>query len=123
MIDKNTIVAGASVLDKQVSNYAIENSIAGFEFLSCIPGTIGGGIRMNSGCYGEDFSKILISVQAMNFEGKIKIINSSDINFSYRTCNLDNDLIFISATFKGETKEKATIKKKTIDLMMSLIHI
>ena len=48
----------------------LKNQLSGFEFLSCIPGTIGGGVRMNSGCYGEDISKILISVQVMDLNGK-----------------------------------------------------
>ena len=65
LFDKNTIIAGASALDKVVSSFAHENSLTGFEFLSCIPGTIGGGIRMNSSCYGEDISNILVSVQVM----------------------------------------------------------
>jgi len=51
LFDKNTIIAGASTLDTNLSNFALENSLSGFEFLSCIPGTIGGDIRMNSGCY------------------------------------------------------------------------
>ena len=63
LLGQNMLIAGASALDKNVSNFALENSLSGFEFLSCIPGTIGGGIRMNSGCYGDDISKILISVQ------------------------------------------------------------
>ena len=92
LFDENTIIAGAAVLDKSVSNFALENSLKGFEFLSCIPGTVGGGIRMNSGCYGENISQIIASVQAMDLEGKIKVIYSSDIKFSYRECNLDNDL-------------------------------
>ena len=68
-------------MDKNVSNFSLENSVSGFEFLSCIPGTIGGGIRMNSGCYGDDISKILVSVQTMDFNGKIKVIHYSDIKF------------------------------------------
>ena len=68
LFDETTLIAGSSALDKNVSNFAFENSISGFEFLSCIPGTIGGGIRMNSGCYDEDISKILISVQVMDLE-------------------------------------------------------
>ena len=67
LFDSNTLVAGASALDKNVSNFALENSLSGFEFLSCIPGTIGGGIRMNSGCYGDDISKILVSVQTIDY--------------------------------------------------------
>ena len=107
LFDENTIIVGSSTLDKNLSNFALENSISGFEFLSCIPGTIGGGIRMNSGCYGEDISKILLSVQAMDLDGRIKVIYASDINFSYRSCNLDDNLIFISATLRGtkDTKE------------------
>ena len=116
LFNKNTIIAGASALDRTVSNFAYENSISGLEFLSCIPGTIGGAIRMNSGCYGEEISKIVTSVQAMDLEGKIKVIYSKDINFVYRNCNLDENLIFISATLKGINVDKSEIKKKTEDL-------
>ena len=112
LLDQNILIAGASALDKNVSNFALENSLSGFEFLSCIPGTIGGGIRMNSGCYGEDISKIMVSVQAMDFSGKIRVIYSSDIKFSYRGSNLDNKLIFISATFRGKKNNKSNIQEK-----------
>tara|TARA_B100000029_G_scaffold501502_1_gene575027 strand:+ start:1439 stop:2350 length:912 start_codon:yes stop_codon:yes gene_type:complete len=112
LFNNNTIIAGASALDKSVSNFALDSSITGFEFLSCIPGTIGGAIRMNSGCYGEDISKIVVSVQAMDLYGKIKVFYSKDINFSYRNCNLDEDLIFISATLKGKNEEMIKIKNK-----------
>jgi len=117
LFDQNTLVAGASALDKSVSNFALENSLTGFEFLSCIPGTVGGGVRMNSGCYGEDISKILASVQVMDFDGKMRVIYSSDIKFFYRGCNLDNNLIFISATFKGKKNNKISIQKKVNDLV------
>jgi len=117
LFDENTLIAGAAALDKSISNFALENSLKGFEFLSCIPGTIGGGIRMNSGCYGEDISQIIASVQAMDLEGKIRVIYSSDIKFSYRECNLDNNLIFISATFKGKKDSKLNIEKKINNLV------
>ena len=95
LFDQDTLIAGSSVLDKNLSSFALENSLSGFEFLSCIPGTIGGAIRMNSGCYGEDISKIIISVQAMDLNGRMSVIYSSDIKFSYRNCNLDRNLILI----------------------------
>ena len=117
LFDENTIIAGAAALDKNVSNFALNNLLTGFEFLSCIPGTIGGGVRMNSGCYGEDISKILISLQVMNLNGKIKVIYSSDIKFSYRKCDLDSQLIFISATFKGKIGKKNEIQKKINNLV------
>ena len=117
LFDENKIISGASALDKNVSNFALKNSLSGFEFLSCIPGTIGGGIRMNSGCYGEDISKIMVSVQVMDFSGKIRVIYSSDIKFSYRGSNLDNKLIFISATFQGKKNNKPNIQKKINNLV------
>jgi len=117
LFDKNKIIAGSSTLDKNLSRFALENSLSGFEFLSCIPGTIGGGIRMNSGCYGEDISKILLSVQVMDLEGKVKVIYSSNINFSYRGCNLDDNLIFISATLQGKIDKKNNIEKKINNLI------
>ena len=117
IFDENTLIAGASALDKNVSNFALENSLSGCEFLSCIPGTIGGGIRMNSGCYGDDISKILVSVQAMDLTGKVKVIYSSDIKFSYRACNLEDNLLFVSATFRGKKDDMLNIQKKMKDLI------
>ena len=117
LFDQNTIIAGASALDKNVSNFALKSSLAGFEFLSCIPGMIGGGVRMNAGCYGNDISKILVSVQVMDFNGKMKVIYSRDIKFSYRGCSLDNNLIFISATFRGKRENKINIEKRMNNLI------
>ena len=111
LFNPNTIIAGASVLDKNVSSFALENSLSGFEFLSCIPGTIGGAIRMNSGCYEEDISRILISLQVMDFDGNIRVIQSSDIKFHYRGSSLNEDLIFISATLKGKNDNKSNIQE------------
>ena len=112
LLEKNVLIAGSSALDKSVSNFAFDNSISGFEFLSCIPGTVGGAIRMNSGCYGEDISKILVSVQVIDLNGKVGVIPASKIKFSYRKCNLSEDLIFISATFKGKIEKKNKINSK-----------
>ncbi len=116
-LDENTIVAGSSAIDKLVSNFALEKAISGFEFLSCIPGSIGGGIRMNSGCYGKDISSLLVSVQAMDLDGKVRIIHNKDIKFIYRGCDIDKDLIFISATLKGVKDNKFNIEKNINNLV------
>ncbi len=112
LFDQSTIIAGCGALDRSVSEFAMKNNIGGLEFLSGIPGTIGGGIRMNSGCFGGEFKDILISVQTINRQGQIKIIPAKNINFNYRSCDLPNDLIFLSATFKGIYKEKNEILEK-----------
>ena len=111
-INETTLIAGASTIDKKLSEYAMENEISGFEFLSCIPGTVGGGIRMNSGCFGSEFKDILISVQAINRFGEVLTIPRKEIIFDYRYCNLSKDLIFLSASFKGNKKKKEEIKDK-----------
>jgi len=104
------IIAGSAVTDKSLSYFAMENSLSGFEFLSCIPGTVGGGIKMNAGCFGKEFKDILLSVQAINKNGQILTIPSSKINFTYRNNDLSEDLIFLSASFKGKKTDKTIIQ-------------
>ena len=112
LLPNNIIVAGSAVSDKNLSNFAMENNIGGFEFLSCIPGTIGGGLRINSGCFGKEFKDILLSVQVIDRKGAIKTIPSSKIKFGYRHSPLDKDLIFLSASFQGDKKNKEEINKE-----------
>tara|TARA_B100000700_G_scaffold59118_1_gene64275 strand:+ start:669 stop:1577 length:909 start_codon:yes stop_codon:yes gene_type:complete len=118
LLNESTIIAGSGALDKSLSDFAMENSLSGFEFLSCIPGTIGGGIRMNSGCFESEFKDILISVQAINRNGVILTIPTKDISFNYRSCNLPKDLIFLSATFRGKKDNKENIKELIKKLKM-----
>ena len=113
LINKNTIEVGAATLDRKLANYAKDNNIANFEFLSCIPGSIGGAITMNSGCYGNDISKILQSIQVIDKKDLIvKEIKKKNINFLYRGTNLTDDLIIISAKFQGVINNKNKIEKK-----------
>ena len=112
----NVVIAGCSILDKNVSNFACENHLSGLEFLSCIPGTIGGGIRMNSGCFGTEFKDVLLSVQVMDFDGKVFTIYSKDIKFGYRQTDLPKNLIFLSASFKTNKKNKKQIEEKIYEL-------
>ena len=113
LLGDEVVIAGSAVLDKSLSEFALKNNLSGFEFLSCIPGTIGGGIRMNAGCFGKEFKDILLSIQAVDREGNIKTIKSKDINFEYRNNDLSEDLIFLSASFKGIKSEAKKIKIET----------
>ena len=112
LLNKEIIIAGSAAKDNSLSEFAMENSLGGFEFLSCIPGTIGGGIKMNAGCFKREFKDILISIQALNKSGQVITIPSKDINFKYRDSGLSNDLIFLSASFKGYKKDKDIIKNE-----------
>ena len=111
LLPNKTIIAGSATTDKKVAEFACENDIGGLEFLSCIPGSIGGGVRMNSGCFGTEFKDILLSVQALDRSGKVLTIPSSSIKFDYRKNDLPRDLIFLSASFKGKFKKKDLVER------------
>ena len=116
LLSNEIIIAGSAVSDKSLSEFAMNNDLGGFEFLSCIPGTVGGGIKMNAGCFGREFKDILISIQAINKIGQVITIPAKDINFKYRDSSLPDNLIFLSASFKGKKKNSNLISKKMIEL-------
>ncbi len=116
LLSDEIIIAGSAVSDKSLSEFAMNNSLGGFEFLSCIPGTVGGGIKMNAGCFDREFKDILISIQAINKSGQVITIPAKDINFEYRNSKLSDDLIFLSASFKGYKKKLNIIKNEIIEL-------
>ena len=116
LLSEEIIIAGSAVSDKLLSEFAMENNLGGFEFLSCIPGTVGGGIKMNAGCFDREFKDILISVQAINKSGQVITIPAKEINFKYRDSGLSNDLIFLSASFKGFKKDSNSIRSEMIRL-------
>ena len=112
LLEQNIIEVGAATLDRKVSEFAKNNDVSGMEFLSCIPGSIGGAIVMNSGCYGSDISKILLSIKVLDYSGNEKEITSNNIEFSYRGSNLPNNFIILSAKLKGVISSKSLIEKK-----------
>ena len=116
LLPNNILVAGSGCVDKKLSDFALENEIGGFEFLACIPGTIGGGLKMNAGCFNREFKDILISIQAIDRMGRVITIPANKINFGYRNTDLEKDLIFLSASFKGMRKDKILIKNKVSEL-------
>ena len=116
LLGEDIIIAGSATLDKSLSDFAMKNSLSGFEFLSCIPGTIGGGIKMNAGCFGKEFKDILLSIQAIDKSGNIITILSKDIKFEYRKNDLPEDLIFLSASFKGVKSYRKKIENEIINL-------
>ena len=112
LLKEDVIIAGSSVLDRNLADFATNSELTGFEFLSCIPGTIGGGIKMNAGCFGREFKDILISVQALDVFGNVVTIPSNKINFDYRKTDIPEDYIFLSASFRGVKDEKIKIQNE-----------
>jgi len=117
LLEKDTIEVGASTLDRKASDFAQNNDIGGMEFLSCIPGSIGGAIIMNSGCYGSDISKILLSIKVIDDKIKEKEIKNDEIKFYYRGTDLPKNYIILSAVLKGTISSKKLIAKKQEELI------
>ena len=116
LLPNNIIVAGSACSDKKLSEFASDNGIGGLEFLACIPGTIGGGLKMNAGCFDKEFKDILVSIQSIDKAGRVITIPADKVIFEYRNNNLSNDLIFLSASFKGSKKDQDKIRKEVIEL-------
>ena len=118
LVEQNTILAGAAALDRKISNFAMENGVGNLEFLACIPGSIGGAVIMNSGCYGDDISKILLEINVIDLEDfKEKKIINEKIKFFYRGTNLPQKFIITSVKLKGEEESKIIIEKKQNTLL------
>src|SRR5690606_32854020 len=92
----NEIEVGAGVLDRTLALVAQEEGLQNLEFLAGIPGTVGGALRMNAGCYGTEIKDILVSALAVDNQGKIHKLTLEDMGFSYRHCKIPEDWVFVS---------------------------
>lgn len=109
-VEENIVLAGAGALDVNVALSAQQNSLTGLEFLSGIPGTIGGALRMNAGAYGREIKDVLVEARAVDLEGAIHTLTPADMRFSYRRCNaIPEGWIFTSATFRAQKADAALI--------------
>ncbi len=149
VLDEVTIKAGALALDGNVAQAAAKAGIAGLEFYSGIPGTIGGALRMNAGCYGTETKDVLVEVEALDMRGNAHVFrpchsegaerlknlglkgirsfvstqdDSIKMNLSYRHNSLPEDYIFISATFRGTKGDPETIKSHIKDIKAKRIE-
>jgi UDP-N-acetylmuramate dehydrogenase len=110
---------GAANLDLNIANFAAENGIAGLEFLSGIPGTIGGAVRMNAGAYGADISQVLVSAEVVTRDGKILEITNAELGFFYRKSNLPEGAIVTKAILQGKAGKREEIFARIADIKKS----
>jgi UDP-N-acetylmuramate dehydrogenase len=106
------VTAGAAALDARVSVAAANAGIAGLEFFSGVPGTIGGALRMNAGCYGSETKDVLVEAVALDRSGRRVVLKNADFHFSYRHTEAAGDLIFIEALFEGKQDDPAAILER-----------
>lgn len=108
-INGDNIICGAGLLNMDLARFAQKNGLSGFEFLSGIPGTVGGALRMNAGAYGSEIKDILVSVRVVDSCGQIQEMTPQSDFFKYRQNALPDDWIFIGAVFKGTPKKPEEI--------------
>src|SRR4051812_43901182 len=115
--DGTRVRAGAAALDGAVARAAADAGIAGLEFLRGVPGTIGGALRMNAGCYGREIKDIFVEAMAINGRGEKVTLSAADMAFEYRkAAGATDDLIFIEAVFEGVPGEPAAIRARMEEL-------
>jgi UDP-N-acetylmuramate dehydrogenase len=105
----DTITAGAGALDVTVARTAEEAGLAGLEFLSGVPGTIGGGLRMNAGAFGAEMKDVTVSAQALDRAGNLNILGPEELGFSYRRSKVPEGWIFLCASLRGRPGRRADI--------------
>lgn len=115
-LNDTDIMAGAACLDIHVADQAAEFGIANLEFLSGVPGTIGGALKMNAGAYGREIKDIMITAYGVDREGKTHEFNINDMGFSYRHSGIADDIIFTRAILRGVPDEVAHIRARMTEI-------
>lgn len=110
-LDQSRVQAGSLALDGNVAQAAARASIAGLEFFSGIPGTIGGALRMNAGCYGSETKDVLIEATALDRDGNLLTLTPQQMGMSYRHTTAPEDYIFIEALFQGQAGDAEKIRE------------
>ena len=114
--ESGEVRAGAGALDRTVARAAAQAGIAGLEFLSGIPGTVGGGFRTNAGSYGSEFKDVLVSADAVDRGGAMHRVEAAALGLSYRHSEIPADWIFTGALFRGRRGDPAEIKQRIAEI-------
>ena len=111
-ITKNNIKAGGAAMDMKIASFAAKKGIGGMEFLSGIPGSIGGSVKMNAGAYGSDISDILYRIKLLERNGKILEVGVSDLRMRYRNSSIPKYSIIVEVELKGHKENQKVIFNK-----------
>lgn len=108
---------GAAVLDRSVATLCVDEGIQGLEFFCGIPGTIGGALRMNAGCYGTEVKDVLVAAYALDPKGQLQTLTPEDMGFTYRHCAIPQDWVFIGARFKAPSGDAKIVGEKIAQML------
>lgn len=114
---ENELTVGAGALNANVAKAARDHAVGGLEFLSGIPGTIGGGLRMNAGAYGAAFADIVVSATAVDRSGTPRRFDVAELGYGYRHSELDGAWTFISAVLRGAASQRDAIVARMDEIM------
>lgn len=115
-VDGTTVTAGAAALDLTVAMTALETGITGLEFLSGVPGTIGGALRMNAGAFGTEMKDVTLAAEAVDRTGRMHTLGLAQLDFGYRHCGAPEDYIFTRAVLRGHEGDSAAISARMADI-------
>jgi UDP-N-acetylmuramate dehydrogenase len=115
-VQEDRVKAGALALDSNVAARAAENGLAGLEFFSGIPGSIGGALKMNAGCYGTETKDVLVECEALDRQGNRHVLTPADMKMSYRHTEVPEDYIFINATFQGRPEDADKVQSHIAEI-------
>jgi len=115
-VEGHEVVSGAGALDLNVALTARDHALAGLEFLSGIPGTIGGAVAMNGGAYGGELAQVLVSAEAVDRSGAVHRVDSADLGFSYRHSTAPADWIFTSARLRATPGDQLAIARRIAEI-------
>lgn len=118
-VEGGTIHAGAAALDGNVAMVARDAGLGGLEFLSGVPGTVGGGLRMNAGAYGREFKDVTAGAVALDGRGDLHSLTPTEMDFTYRHCGVPEDWIFLSAVLRGDPADPAAIAARMAEIKAS----
>lgn len=106
------IMAGAGALNGSVAAAAAKAGIGGLEFLSGIPGTVGGALRMNAGAYGTEIKDILVAAMVLGRNGNFASLDLDEMGFRYRYCGAPKEITFVGAIFEGKAEETSIVRAR-----------
>ncbi len=117
-VGQTRLRVGAAALDASVARAAADAGIAGLEFLRGVPGTIGGALRMNAGCYGREIKDVFVEARAVTADGSLVTLTPADMGFTYRHCAAPDELIFVDALLEGAAGDPENIRARMDELVV-----
>ena len=115
-VEGDTVTAGAGALDAMVARAAAKAGVAGLEFYAGIPGTIGGALTMNAGCYGSETKDILVSARGLTRAGERVDCQLADFGYTYRHSEAPPDIIWIEAVYRGRPDDPAAVQARMTEI-------